>query len=165
MHARAAELGRLGDVLTASEAADPRHRMPANIVRLLLMTGARMDEIVTLRREHLDLGRGLARLPDSKTGPKAIVLSAPALHILANLMREGPETGYLFPGPRPPRGAGEQPYGGLRRFWNVVREAAGLGETRIHDLRHSFASMGMRARAPCERGTTQRSSGRCASIR
>jgi integrase len=71
------------------------------------------------------------------------VLSAPALHIFANLMREGPETGYLFPGPRPPRGAGEQPYGGLSRFWNVVREAAGLGETRIHDLRHSFASMGV----------------------
>ena len=46
----------------AAEAADPRHRMPANIVRLLLLTGARMGEIVGLRREYLDLERGLGRI-------------------------------------------------------------------------------------------------------
>jgi integrase len=107
-----AQIGRLGEALAAREAANPRHRMPANIVRLLLMTGARMGEIVTLRREYLDLGRGLARLPDSKTGAKAIVLSASARQLLAELVCDGPETGYLFPAPRPARGAGERPYAG-----------------------------------------------------
>ena len=137
-----AQLGRLGAALAAAEAADPRHKMPANIVRLLLMTGARMGEIVGLHREWLDLGRGLARLPDSKTGAKPIVLSAPARLLLAELTRDGPESGYLFPGPRPARGAAAKPYGGLKRFWSAVRQDAGLGDTRIHDLRHSYAGVG-----------------------
>jgi len=138
-----AELGRLGDALAASEATDPRHTVPANIVRLLLMTGARMGEIVGLRREWLDLGRGLARLPDSKTGAKPLMLSAPARLLLAELMRDGPDTGYLFPGPRPVRGGTAKPYGGLKRFWAGVRQDAGLGDTRIHDLRHTHASVGV----------------------
>jgi integrase len=138
-----AQLARLGAALAAAEAADPRHRMPANIVRLLLLTGARMGEIVGLRREYLDLGRGLIRLPDSKTGAKAIVLSAPARLLLAELVRDGAETGYLFPGPRPARGAPVRPYGGLKGFWAGAREAAKLGDTRIHDLRHSYASVGV----------------------
>jgi integrase len=138
-----AEIGRLGDALAAREAADPRHRMPANIIRLLLLTGARLGEIVTLRREYLDLDRGLIRLPDSKTGAKPLVLSAPARQLLAGLTADVPETGYLFPGPRPANGAGERAYGGLTRFWKAVRQAAKLGDTRIHDLRHSFASVGV----------------------
>jgi integrase len=137
-----AQLARLGAALAAAEAADPRHRMPANIVRLLLLTGARMGEIVGLRREYLDLGRGLIRLPDSKTGAKPIVLSAPARLLLAELVRDGAETGYLFPGPRPARGTAVRPYGGLKRFWAAVREEAKLGDTRIHDLRHSYAGVG-----------------------
>src|SRR5258705_428007 len=48
------QLGRLGDALAAAEATDPRHQMPASIVRLLLLTGARMGEIVGLRHEYLD---------------------------------------------------------------------------------------------------------------
>jgi integrase len=111
---------------------------------LLLLTGARMGEIVGLRREYLDLGRGLIRLPDSKTGAKPIVLSAPSRQLLAELMRDGAENGYLFPGPRQPaRGAAVRPYGGLKRFWAAVREEAKLGDTRIHDLRHSYAGVGV----------------------
>jgi integrase len=138
-----AELGRLGEALAASEAADIRHRMPANIVRLLLMTGARMGEIVTLRREYLDLDRGLIRLLDSKTGAKAMVLSAPARQLLAELTHGGLDSGYVFPAPRPARGAGDRSYGGLKRFWDGVRKRAKLGDTRIHDLRHTHASVGV----------------------
>jgi integrase len=138
-----AQLARLGDALAAAEAADPRHRLPANIVRLLLLTGARMGEIVTLRRERIDLERGLIRLADSKTGPKVIVASAPARQLLAELLKDGPEFGYVFPGPRPAKGRGEQPYGGLKRFWATIRDAAGLGDARIHDLRHTYASVGV----------------------
>src|SRR6516164_10954635 len=61
----------------------------AAAVRLLILTGARLREILHLKWEHLDLERGLLLLPDSKTGKKAIVLNAPALDILANLPRVG----------------------------------------------------------------------------
>jgi integrase len=138
-----AQLARLGDTLAASEAADPRHRIPANLVRLLLLTGARRGEIIGLRRERIDLDRGLARLADSKTGPKAIVLSAPARQLLAELLQDGPQEGYLFPGPRPARRGEPRPYGGLKRFWANVSEIAQLGDTRIHDLRHTHASIGV----------------------
>jgi integrase len=139
-----AQLARLGDALATAEAADKRHQVPASIILLLLLTGARMGEIVGLRREYLDLDRGLIRLPDSKTGAKPVVLSAPARQILVDLTRDGPESGLLFPGPRPSRGAGTlKPYGGLKRFWAGVRDEAKLGDTRIHDLRHTHASVGV----------------------
>ena len=137
------QLARLGEVLTATEVADPRHKMPANIIRLLLFTGARAGEVIGLRREYLDLDRGLIRLPDSKTGAKVIVLSAPARQLLGELVRDSAETGLLFPGPRPARGKELQPYGGLKRFWETLRERAQLGDTRIHDLRHTHASVGV----------------------
>jgi len=136
-----AQLARLGDALAAAEAADERAKVPANIIRLLLLTGARKGEIEGLRREYLDLGRGLARLPDSKTGAKPIILSAPARQLLAELIGDA-EAGYLFPGPRPARGVAPKPYGGLKGFWAQVRREAKLGDTRIHDLRHSYAAVG-----------------------
>ena len=144
-----AQLARLGEGLAASEAADPRRRVPANIIRLLLLTGARTGEIIGVRREYIDLGRGVITLPAAahktgrKTGTKVIVLSAPARQLLAELVKDGPETGYLFPGPRPANGKEPQPYGGLKRFWQAIRAAAKLGDTRIHDLRHTHASVGV----------------------
>ena len=72
-----------------------------------------------------------------------MVLSAPARQLLAELTHDGPDSGYVFPAPRPARGAGERPYGGLKRFWDGVRKRAKLGDTRIHDLRHTHASVGV----------------------
>ncbi len=54
-------------------------------IRLLLFTGARLREILSLRWEHVDLDRAMLTLPDSKTGEKSVYLSAPALAVLANL--------------------------------------------------------------------------------
>ena len=137
------ELRRLGDALAALEAANSHQRMPAIIIRLLLLTGARSSEIVGLRSEYVDLGRGLIRLPDSKTGAKVIVLPAPARQILAKLMHERQGKGYLFPSRRAVKRTETQPYAGLKGFWNAVRKAAELGDTRIHDLRHTHASVGV----------------------
>jgi len=61
----------------------------AAAIRLLILTGARLREILHLRWEHVDLERGLLFLPDSKTGKKAIVLNAPAMAVLASLPRIG----------------------------------------------------------------------------
>ena len=103
-------------------------------IRLLIFTGARLREILDLKWEHVDLERGLAFLPDSKTGRKTLVFSTAAEAVLRSLKREGPYviTGLL---------AGE-PRVDLKRPWAAVREAAGLDGVRLHDLRHTFASIG-----------------------
>ena len=105
-------------------------------IRLLILTGARLREILHARWDHIDFERGVIFLPDSKTGKKPIYLSAASLAILAALPRiEG--NPFVIPGEK----AG-QPRVDLKRPWAAVTKAAGLECVRIHDLRHSFASVG-----------------------
>jgi integrase len=88
-----------------------------------------------LRWEWIDLERGVIFLPDSKTGKKSVVLAAPAIAVLSNLIRTG---GYVIAGNDP-----EKPRADLKRPWAVIAKRAGLSGVRIHDLRHSFASVGV----------------------
>lgn len=90
----AAELARLGDLLTGLEknGGDPRH---VAIIRLLLLTGARKNEIAHLRWSEVDLDKGLLRLRDSKTGPKIIRLGAAATSLLSKLPKAHPK--WVFP--------------------------------------------------------------------
>jgi integrase len=105
-------------------------------IRLLLLTGARLREILHGRWEHVDFERGIIHLPQSKTGRKPIYLSAAALAILSGLPRlEG--NPFVIPG----ENAG-QPRADLKKPWASVTKAAGLTGVRLHDLRHSFASFG-----------------------
>jgi integrase len=109
----------------------------AAAVRLLIFTGARLREILHLKWEQVDLERGLLLLPDSKTGKKAIVLNAPALDVLANLPRVG---AYVIAG----QAAGtddDKPRSDLNRPWRAIVRRAQLSGLRIHDLRHTHASM------------------------
>jgi len=102
--------------------------------RLLILTGARLREILHLQWENVDFDHGLLRLGDSKTGPKVIVLSAWALAVL----KEVPKMGrYVIAGDNL-----KKPRSDLKRPWEAVRLRAGLQNVRIHDLRHSFASVG-----------------------
>jgi integrase len=127
------ELGRLGDALRMAETKYP---YPVAAIRVLLMTGARVSEILHARWDWLDIERGFLNLPVSKTGRKSIFLPAPALAILAGLPRlEG--NPFIFPGHIP-----GQPRGKLWKPWTEVRQAAGLDGLRLHDLRHSHASVG-----------------------
>lgn len=132
----AAELGRLGDLLTVLEkdGADPRH---VAIIRLLLLTGARKNEIARLRWSEVDLEKGLLRLKDSKTGPKVIRLGAAATHLLAKLPKS--HATWVFPDRR----YTDRPTSNLDWAWVRIRARAELSDVRIHDLRHSFASMGV----------------------
>jgi integrase len=109
----------------------------AAAVRLLLFTGARLREILGWRWEWIDLERGVIFLPDSKTGKKSVVLAAPATAVLGNLIRTG---GYVIAGNDP-----EKPRADLKRPWAMIAKRAGLSGVRIHDLRHSFASVGVGA--------------------
>jgi integrase len=94
----------------------------------------RRREILNLRREHVDLERGLLFLPDSKTGRKTIILNAPALVVLNGLEEVGP---YVVPGNNP-----ESPRPDLKRPWDAITKRAGLDGVRLHDLRHTYASFG-----------------------
>jgi integrase len=79
------ELARLGDALAQCETRFGPHASGA--IRLLCLTGARLNEVLALRWQEVDFERGLALLPDSKTGRKIVQLSAPALAVLAGLPR------------------------------------------------------------------------------
>jgi integrase len=130
-----AEIARLGEALDA-EAKATNDPYPTAAIRLLLLTGCRRSEIVGLRWEWIDFERAMIFLPDSKTGQKPIYLNAPALDVLEKLPRQlgnphvvcGHRDGGAFVG--------------LHKVWGRVRTAAGLQGVRLHDLRHSFASIG-----------------------
>jgi integrase len=114
-----------------------RTTFPSEIIlafRLLLFTGARVGEILGLQWQHIDMDRGLIFLPDSKTGRKTIILNAPALELL----KDAPRTGrYVVPGANPDRRRTD-----LKRPWDAIQRQAALEGVRLHDLRHTFASIG-----------------------
>jgi integrase len=103
-------------------------------IRLLLLTGCRLREILNLRWEEFDRERGMLFLPDSKTGRKPVVLSGAALAVLEAIPRAGE---YVVSGRRPDRARRD-----LKRPWEAIRHRAGLGPIRLHDLRHSFGATG-----------------------
>jgi integrase len=129
-----AELARLGEALT--EVDQDGTVMPSAVaaIRLLIFTGARLSEILTLRWDYVE--HSYLRLPDSKTGAKVIYLNPPASELLARLPRivDNP---YVIPGNKP--GARLV---NLQKPWRLIRARAGLEDVRIHDLRHTFASIG-----------------------
>jgi integrase len=85
--------------------------------------------------EYIDWGMGVLMLPDSKTGFKAIPLSAPAVEVIQNLpVIEG--NPYLIPGRR-----NGTHLIGLEHIWYRVRAKAGLNDVRLHDLRQHAASV------------------------
>jgi integrase len=145
------ELARLGTVLAEAErkgsavllldqkarrevkGAEAPHTIAA--IRLLAFTGARMSEVMTLRWEHVDFERRALLLPDSKTGRKTIHLNAPALELLANLPRKD-QNPFVFIG----RVTGQH-VTDLQHPWQRVRKSASLPGVRLHDLRHTFASV------------------------
>ena len=124
------ELHRLAQVLDSHEARHPRG---VAFIRLLLLTGCRKTEIVTL--QWSDYREGRLFLRDSKTGPRTVWLSLPARAVLDGLPRRGK---WVFPSPqrRGPLSATV-----FERFWSRVREEAEIADVRLHDLRHTYASI------------------------
>ena len=106
------------------------------VIRLLLLTGCRKSEILTLRWS--DYREGHLFLRDSKTGPRTVWLSRPARTVLDGLDRTGQ---WVFPAAC---GKGPRNKGWLEGFWDTVRAEAGLRGVRLHDLRHTHASIALR---------------------
>ena len=126
------ELARLGEALTKYES---RHLFAVAALRLLVLTGARRGEILSLRWDEVDFEGGFLRLADSKTGPKNISLSAAVVKILTKLPRFD-DNPYVIPG-----GKEGKHLVNLKDPWDKIRSMAGLDDVRIHDLRHSYASV------------------------
>ena len=129
------ELARLAGVLDEAERTRTEFPSALAAIRLLLFTGARLSEILTLKWEDVHMEDQCLRLPDSKTGAKTIYLPPPALEILSGLKRQE-ENPYVVVGAKP-----GQHLVNLRKPWGRIRKRAGLDDVRLHDLRHSFASM------------------------
>ncbi|MEM1345483.1 MAG: tyrosine-type recombinase/integrase [Pseudomonadota bacterium] len=136
------ETARLGEALTAAESGRLRTASGLALspfavaaIRLLLFTGARRSEILGLQWAWVDLDGGFADLPDSKTGRKRLFLPPPAVAVLSSLPRLD-DNPFVIAGAKP--GAALV---NIRDPWHVVRAAAGLDDLRLHDLRHSFASV------------------------
>jgi len=117
----------------ASEDVDTITPHAAAAIRLLMLTGARRGEILSLKWAYVDLEQGIARLPDSKTGFKVIQLPSPAVAVLESLPQLSE---YVFPSPS---AVGHMV--NIKDAWGDVLKQSGLRGWRIHDLRHAFASM------------------------
>jgi len=134
------ELRRLGAALRLAERRAVMSPAAVAAIRLLLLTGARVSEILSLRWRDVNLTTGLLTLPDSKTGAKVILLNAPAIDILKTCPKFAGSK-YVFPG----EGRGETRKGqhrvNLTDAWGWVRRRARIPDVRLHDLRHSFASI------------------------
>ena len=135
----AAELERLGQVLSAEEADNPDSIYQVAAIRLLLLTGARLGEILSLKWNMIDFERQMISLPDSKTGKKEIPLSKAAIALLHGLPKVA-DNEHVIVGRRD-----GQPMVNLRKPWTRLRDKAGLHDVRLHDLRHSFASAAINA--------------------
>lgn len=118
------------------ETADELSPSAANAIRLLLLTGARLNEILTAQWAWVDRSRRLLALPDSKTGAKPIYLSDVALAVPDRQRETSSGEAFIFPG----RGA-EGRMINLRKPWVRICEKAGPEGVRLHDRRHTAASI------------------------
>lgn len=127
------EISRLWQVLddAVTEGSETVHVAAA--FKLLLLTGCRLGEIQFARWSYVRGNRLF--LPDAKTGPRPVLLSQPTLDVLARIPRL-PDNEFIIAGAAPGQAITD-----LQRPWGRLRAAAGLDDVRIHDLRHTYASL------------------------
>lgn len=117
------------------EEVESQNPWPLYAIRLLLLTGCRLNEVLTLKWEEVDLEKQCLSLRDSKTGKKLVYLSTAAIELFRDIPQEignpfvicgGKEGAHLI---------------NLQKPWRRIRAKVGLDDVRIHDLRHTFASI------------------------
>ena len=132
-----AQLAAMDTALTDLVSRGLLRRQFADLFRLLALTGCRLNEIMSARRDWIDMERRLLLLPDSKVGQRRIPLPAHAIDIISAM----PPNKWLIPGK-----IGGSHMTQPHTAWDRVVEHAGLPpETRIHDLRHTAGSIGHRS--------------------
>ena len=128
------EYRSLGAALREVEADGSMWPPAIAAIRLLMLTGCRRSEILTLRWDDVDRTAGEFRLRDGKRGPRMVPLTTPVLKVLDGIERVDGNP-WVIRG----RKSGAH-ITGLRDCWERIRNRAGLRGVRIHDLRHSHAS-------------------------
>jgi integrase len=126
------ELARLMKAL-----AEDQNQQAADVIRLLLLTGARRSEALGARWDQFDAAAGVWVKPHTMTKTKVehrIPLNAPARQLLARLRKQNAESPWVFPGRH------GQHRNDLKYSWKRICKAADIRGLRIHDLRHSYAS-------------------------
>jgi integrase len=108
---------------------------PCDVIRLLLLTGARKSEILTLGWDRVEDCRAV--LEDSKSGPRTVWLCGPAVAIL-DQRRSRSDSRFVFPGMNH-----DSPRSSVDFAWKKIRKSAGVPSLRLHDLRHHFAAVGV----------------------
>lgn len=124
----------------------------ANAIRLLILTGARLSEVVKATWDMFDLQRGSWTKPSAHTKQKkihSVPLSGAAIALLAAMQdARDPDSPYLFPGRKAKPDDEQKPRADLKRPWDAIKSAAGIADFRKHDLRHSYASQLVAAGVP-----------------
>lgn len=124
----------LGKTLDAIDTDSSESKSAITAIRLLMLTGCRLGEIITLKWDYVDLKARELRLPDSKTGAKVVHFGETAVDVLKSIERvEG--NPWVVTGRKDGARLTD-----LQHPWRRIRTRAGLPELRIHDLRHSYAS-------------------------
>lgn len=113
-----------------------------HLIKLLLFTGCRKDEIRKLKWAQVDLPYKLIHLLDAKTGPRTVHLNELAVSILKSI-RKSPRQPYVIPSPTNGKYLGDTAHP-----WKSLCMWAGLDNFRIHDLRHTYASLGVALGVP-----------------
>ncbi len=124
----------LGATLTRLETEGSMMPSAVAAIRLLMLTGCRSDEILTLKWDDIDRTARVLRLRDSKTGPRMVPLTGPVLKVLDGIEREDGVPWVLRGAKRGSRLAC------LSHHWRWIKRETGLRDVRVHDLRHSYAS-------------------------
>ena len=128
------EYRRLGEALKRLESQGSMMPSAIAAIRLLMLTGCRSDEILTLKWDDIDRTARVLRLRDSKTGPRMVPLTGPVLKVLDGVERAD-DVPWVLRGAR----AGSR-LACLSWHWRRIRKETGLHDVRVHDLRHSYAS-------------------------
>lgn len=116
--------------------AGQQNPLTLQIVMFLVLTGVRKANALKARWCELDEARGIWNIPITKSGkPQNLQLSQEVLNLLCTLPSRGLSE-FLFPNPKT-----KKPFVSIYSSWNSMRKTADLGHVRMHDLRHTFASL------------------------
>ena len=129
-----AEVVRIGDAITELQTAGDITPWAAAAIRLLVFTGARKSEILTLRWDWVDVDQSALLLPTSKTGKRRIELNPAAVAVLRSVPRINGNP-FVIVGQKP-----KTHMVNIGVTWKRICAKAEIKNCRIHDLRHTFAS-------------------------
>lgn len=128
------ELAQLENIFTERAEIGIASSYTLAAYRLLIYTGCRKNEVLTLKWKEVDFKHNCLRLPATKTGERVIPLNEIAKNIILGIPKKE-DNPYVFCGKRP-----GQHLVAVQKTWERIRKKAGMPDVRIHDLRHSFAS-------------------------